>query len=99
MKRGCLSVNGLGIFCVKYARPTVKVDALFPRSVMQFKLAVVCLIFCNSSLMVAQAPACPTGTMADVVGTTCTIGNLSFTFTTDFAATSTTNAGPELITT
>ena len=66
---------------------------------MQFKLAVMCLLFCSSSLIVAQSPACPTGTMADVVGTTCTIGNLSFTFTTDFQGTSTTNAGPELITT
>lgn len=66
---------------------------------MQFKLAVVCLLFCSTSLTVAQSPACPMGTMANVVGTTCTIGNLSFTFTTDFQGTSTTNVGPELITT
>src|SRR5438270_4777317 len=57
------------------------------------------LAILTASTGFAQSPSCPKSTMADVLGTTCTIGNLSFTFTTDFNGTSTTDSGDGLVTT
>src|SRR5258708_4602961 len=34
----------------------------------------------------AQAPACPAGTLANVINSSCSIGNLTFNFQNDFSA-------------
>lgn len=47
-------------------------------------LSVVIVIVCSSLSGVGQAPACPSGTLANVLGTSCTIGNLTFNFQNNF---------------
>jgi len=49
-------------------------------------LSVVIMIVCSSLSAVGQAPACPSGTLANVLGSSCTIGNLTFNFQNNFQA-------------
>lgn len=54
----------------------------------KYKIYAACIVMLVFSAVsgLAQAPACPAGTMADVVGTSCSIGNLTFNFQNDFNA-------------
>jgi hypothetical protein len=42
------------------------------------------MMVCSSVCGLGQAPACPSGTLANVLGTSCTIGNLTFNFQNNF---------------
>ena len=42
------------------------------------------LFVVTSQITIAQAPSCPSGTLANVLGTSCSIGNLTFGFHDDF---------------
>lgn len=47
-------------------------------------LSVVIMMVCSSVSGLGQAPACPSGTLSNVLGTSCTIGNLTFNFQNNF---------------
>jgi hypothetical protein len=45
---------------------------------------LLCAVVMLSSICVAQVQPCPSGTLADVAGSTCSIGQITFTFGTNF---------------
>ncbi|HVG92666.1 MAG TPA: hypothetical protein VNB54_14320, partial [Alphaproteobacteria bacterium] len=50
------------------------------------KSVVVIIVACCSLMCAGQSSPCPTGTLANVLGTSCTIGGLTFNFQTFFNA-------------
>lgn len=52
----------------------------------RLRVAVQCLLLAMFSLQLfGQVPSCPTGALADVLGTTCSVGSMIFTFKPDFS--------------
>jgi len=50
------------------------------------KSVVAIIVACCSLMCAGQSSPCPTGTLANVLGTSCTIGGLTFNFQTFFNA-------------
>src|SRR6476646_10193463 len=50
------------------------------------RFLVAIIVACYSLMCAGQSSPCPTGTLANVLGTSCTIGGLTFNFQTFFNA-------------